>query len=352
MKLNKKQSAFLSNTISWWENSGDIPQELADKLRQTYTTKPFDFKRLAKYAFWFSIFFLVIAVLSFLADTVLIEFIQTFLSTSPIFLSLFFAILASIAYWIGVKRKNKWPEKIFSNEAIIFIGVLLTSTSIGFLGKALDTGSGHFALLFLLATIVYGILAFWLPSKLVWIFALISFGAWFGTETGYISGWEDYFLGLNYPLRYVLFGACLVGLSHLFRKKLTALGLFNSTYIIGMLYLFTALWLVSIFGNFGDMEAWKRINQITFIHWGVVSIIISIGAIYLGLKTDDTISRSFGIIFLMINIYTKYFEFLWNDLHKGIFFLILGISLWMIGQKAEKIWNMEFSKTGNSTKTD
>lgn len=349
MKLNKKQSTFLSNTISRWENTGEISQELAGKLRQTYTIRPFDYKRLAKYAFWFAIFSMVIAVTSILADDVLIKFIEAFFSTSPVFLSILFAIFASIAYWIGVKRKKKWPEKIFSNEAIIFIGVLLTSTSIGFLGKALDTGSGHFTVLFLLATIVYGVLAFWLPSKLVWIFSLLSLGAWFGTETGYISGWEDYFWGMNYPFRYVLFGACLVGLSHLFKEKLAHFELFQSTYIMGMLYLFLALWLLSIFGNYGDLDAWKRIKQISLIRWGFVSLIFSIGAIYIGLKKDDYVSRSFGIIFLFINLYTKYFEFLWDTIHKGIFFLVLGITFWVIGQKAEKIWSIEFLNSDKSS---
>ena len=36
--------------------------------------------------------------------------------------------------------------------------------------------------------------------------------AWMGAETGYISGYGMYFLGMNYPLRFVLFGAMLTGL--------------------------------------------------------------------------------------------------------------------------------------------
>ncbi len=49
--------------------------------------------------------------------------------------------------------------------------------------------------------------------ELVWIFALLSLGSWFGAETGYVSGWGAYYLGMNYPMRFVLFGIVLLAAS-------------------------------------------------------------------------------------------------------------------------------------------
>jgi hypothetical protein len=51
-------------------------------------------------------------------------------------------------------------------------------------------------------------------SRLIWLFALVSLGSWFGTETGYPNQLGLYFLGMNYPLRFVLFGLLLVGACH------------------------------------------------------------------------------------------------------------------------------------------
>src|SRR3546814_1412885 len=89
------------------------------------------------------------------------------------------------------------------------LGVFATAAFIGYLGKIVDKGSGHFSLLFLASVVIYGILSVKLSSKLIWIFTLIAFGVWFATETAYHSNWGFRFWGMNYPLRFTLFGALL-----------------------------------------------------------------------------------------------------------------------------------------------
>ena len=49
--------------------------------------------------------------------------------------------------------------------------------------------------------------------------------------------------------------------------------------------------------------------------------------------------RGYGAVFLAINVYTRFFENFWDAMNKGLFFLILGGSLWLLGSKAERIWN-------------
>ncbi|MDR0692256.1 MAG: DUF2157 domain-containing protein [Prevotellaceae bacterium] len=344
MKFNKKQGRFLNNTISEWETNGTITKETANTLKNSYSIRPFDYKKLAKYSFWVAIICAITAFAAIIADTFLIVLIERFFSSSEIGLCLIFAVLATAIFYAGLKRRQKRPEKIFSNEAIIFMGVLSTAASIAYLGNAIDTGSGHFSILFLLSTVIYAGLALWFPSKLVWLFSLLSLGSWFGAETGYISGWGAYFLGMNYPLRFILFGGILVGVSFFLKNNSKLSEFYKPTYIMGLLYLFIALWLLSIFGNYGDMDSWYRVKQIELLHWGVLFGLVAVGAIYYGLKQDDYTSRSFGITFLFINFYTKYFEYFWDATHKAIFFLILAASFWFIGKRAEKIWNLEFLK--------
>lgn len=352
MKLNKKQSKFLSETIDYWEENSIISSEQSNQLKSSYSIRPFDWKRLAKYSFWIAIICAIISFVSIIADDLLIDLIEKLFTTSDIGASIVLAILAALIYSIGLKKRRSKPEKVYSNEAIMFLGVLLTAGSIAYFGKSIDTGSGHFSLLFLLSTAIFFGLGLWFPSKLVWIFAVLSLGSWFGTETGYVSGWGAYFLGMNYPLRFVLFGAVLIGASFFLKTQSKFSIFFKSTYILGLLYLFIALWILSIFGNYGDMSSWYDVKQIELFHWGLIFGLVAIGAIIYGLKQDDYTSRSFGITFLFINLYTKFFEYFWDETHKALFFLIMATSFWLLGRKAESIWNLEFLSHNKASKNE
>ena len=106
------------------------------------------------------------------------------------------------------------------------------------------------------------------------------------------------------------------------------------------------IWGVTYFTNQSCFSVF--VWQLSLIAWGLRVVLTfglaAIGAIVYGLKQDDYTSRSFGITFLFINLYTRFFEYFWNELHKAIFFIILAASFWLIGWKAEKIWNLEFIK--------
>jgi len=222
------------------------------------------------------------------------------------------------------------------------LGVLTTAAAIAYLGKAFDTGSGHFSILLFLAALIYGIIGYLFPSQLVWIFSMLSLGSWFGAETGYVSGWGAYYLGMNYPLRFVIFGTVLIAAGMAFGSYARTKVLRTSTLSMGLLYLFIALWILSIFGNYGDLYEWGKIRQINLLGWGLIFGICAAAAIFAGLKLDDKMFRSYGITFLFINLYTKFFEYFWDLTHKAVFFVILAGTFWLIGQNAEKIWNLEF----------
>ena len=81
-------------------------------------------------------------------------------------------------------------------------------------------------------------------------------------------------------------------------------------------------------------------KQIELFHWSLLFGLAACGAIYHGLRYDNAITKGFGITFLFINLYTRYFELFWNTLHKAIFFAVLGVSFWYLGSRAERIWNV------------
>ena len=260
----------------------------------------------------------------------------------------FFTAISAGVFYLGLFLHKKNPRRIYSNEAVFFLGVLALAAAVALFGVAFDTGTGHFSALFLLASVLYVLLGLWFPSALVWVFGLLSLGAWMGAETGYMSGYGAYWLGMNYPLRFVLFGAVLTGIgiagqqmsrrdnAATFKNRLLTMS--PQTKVIGLLYLFLPLWIMSIFGNYGDMSSWHRIRQYELFHWALLFGGASIAAIWYGLKQDDGVLRGFGLTFLFINLYTRFFEYFWASTHKAIFFAALAASFWYIGRRAETIW--------------
>lgn len=342
MNLTKRKKKIVASAIEAWVDEKALSREQGEHLLNHCEVVSFDWKRLARYSFWVSIICIIIAVGAILADDYLRKLIAKLFNAPAMAKCIFSALVAALIYYFGVRRKNRMPEKLFSNEAIFFIGVLATAVSIAFLGEAIDTGSGHFSILLLIAAISYGILGLWFPSKLVWVFSLLSLGGWMGAETGYVSGWGAYYLGMNYPMRFVLFGAALTAASYTFSKVPLRNDFVGPTRIMGLLYLFIALWILSIFGNYGDMHEWRRVKQIELFHWSLLFGLAAVAAIVHGIKEDDGVTRGFGITFLFINLYTRFFELFWNSLHKAIVFGLLAVSFWIIGSRAEKIWHVSF----------
>ncbi|OKS88003.1 DUF2157 domain-containing protein [Mucilaginibacter polytrichastri] len=341
LNLDKQESEFLNRAIEVWEKDNLVDGATAEKLRHSYEVKGFDWMRLAKYSFWIA---LVCGGASFcylIVNDAVINMLKNLYYTPDIVISILSGAAAAFLFFWGHRLERLTPERIFSNEAVVFTGILFTACCIAYLGKTFDNGSGHYSLLFLVSIFVYGFLGWRMDSRLIWLFSLISLGSWFGTETGYQTRWSDYFLGMNYPLRFVVFGALLVLACGVLRRQKWFNRFNELTYVAGLLYLFLSLWMLSIFGNYGNIDSWWHVKQISLFYWGIISAAVAAGFLLYGLKVKDVIAREFGITFLLIFIYTKYFEYFWDHTNKTLFFAILAASFWLIGRKAERIWNIK-----------
>lgn len=343
MQVSQKEHRVLTEALNQWQQEGLISNEQAQQLSASCEVIGFDWQRLAKYCFWLAIASFVIAVSAMLADKWLIALLKQLFEATDLMKCVMLGLISAGFYAAGLYRYHRAPEKTYSNEALLFLGVISTAFAIAYLGKAFDTGSGHFSLLLLLAAIVYAALGLAFPSRQVWVFGLLSLGSWFGAETGYVSGWGAYYLGMNYPLRFVLFGIALVIAGHvIFSRWPDRRDFQHVTHVMGLTYLFIALWILSIFGNYGDIDLWYNAAQFELFHWALLFGIAALAAIVYGVKNDDAASRGFGITFLFINLYTRFFEYFWENTHKAIFFSVLALSFWMLGSKAEKIWTLQF----------
>ena len=351
ISLPKKQHDLVTDLLRRWKDSGLIDETMEAKLSESVSVSAFDWRKTARYAFIISISCLVIAVGALLADEMLLKLLMRLFRAPDLAKCALFALLSAAAFRKGLGLRKKQPHRTYGNEALFCRGVLAVAAAIFYVGAAIDTGTMHYSVLLLLASILYSLLGLWFPSPLVWVFGLLSLGAWMGTETGYVSGFGMYYLGMNYPLRFVIFGGALsaIGIagehflpgpdpgSGAFRDRLLSVS--PQTKVIGLLYLFIALWIMSIFGNYGDVAEWLQVRQYQLFHWSIIFGAAAAAAVWFGLKRDDGALRGFGMTFLFINLYTRYFEYFWPLLHKAVFFSILAASFWFIGSRAERIRN-------------
>lgn len=337
MNVSKKEAAIIRRALDHWGQTGQIPPAHVAALSQSLRVIPFDWRLLARLAFLVAIICIVTAIGAAFADDVIRKFIDMIFDMPHPVKMVLLAILSAGILAFGYRQRLRFPHRVYSTEAIMFLGVLSIAGAVYQLGRTFDTGSGHFSVLLLLSFVIYAALGLALRSNLIWIFALASIGGWFGAETGYMSGWGSYYLGMNYPLRFVLFGGVLTA---------AALGIQNvklfehcrrSTLAVGLLYLFIALWILSIWGI---RDSWYHRSQAELFFLSLLFGAVACAAIVHGLKTGDAITRGFGIVFLFINLYTKFFEHLWDSMYKAVFFAVLAVSFWVIGHYAETIWTL------------
>lgn len=338
IEANKKQAKILEDALEQWQQDNLLSPEQAEQLKNHILVPPFDWQKLARYAFILAIICVVGAVLSILADKFLLEFLFDWIGVEWGG-CIFFSLLATIFLVWGGKKKSHPLEKKLSSEALLAVGGIFAGAAIGLFGSAIDTGSGHFSILLLMAGVLYGVLAWVYHSVALWYLLLISSTAWFGSELAYWNNFEEFVLGLRYPIWYLLWGGGLVGISKLLEKEPAWREFAWSTYGAGLLVVFFNLWLLSF-----DFWYWRTETQWMSWVWTAVLALAAIAALVWGIRKEDVILKALGLGFLLLNIYSKYIQFFWEELHSAIFFGILALSFWLIGSRAEDIWSGRFWK--------
>lgn len=337
--VNKQEREILQRALSHWVDNNMLDNDKASELKSTLDERSFEWKILARYAFWVALVSMILSVFSLFADDFLTRFIERFYETPNVVFSLLFALLATGFYVFGFRNKNKYPDRKLSNETLMLAGAFATAACIGFLGRILERDTHYFTVLFFLSILIYGILAYKLQSKLLWIFMLVALGVWFATETAIHSDWGWKFWGMNFPLRFTIFGIIVTAAAVYVQPKVRSLRDFqNTSIIVGLLYTMIALWTLSIFGNYSDFDAWTEVRQFEIFYWGLLAIALSLALAVYGMKVKDSIYRDIGFVFFLLNLYTRFVEYLWDNMNRTIFFLLLAVSFWLVGLWSEKIW--------------
>jgi hypothetical protein len=133
LNLDKQESDLLNKAISFWEGEKLVGDEQAKKMRESYEVKGFDWMRLAKYSFWIALICGGASFAFLIVNDTIINWLKNLYYTPDIIISLISGIAAAYFYYLGRRREKRNPERVFSNEAIIFTGVLFTASCIAYL---------------------------------------------------------------------------------------------------------------------------------------------------------------------------------------------------------------------------
>lgn len=89
LDLSKQEKEVVETALSYWQEADRLSSEKVEELRGTIDEKSFEWKVLARYAFWIALVSLIFAVFSLFADNTLVRFIEGFYETPNIVFCLF-----------------------------------------------------------------------------------------------------------------------------------------------------------------------------------------------------------------------------------------------------------------------
>ncbi len=342
MLLKEKDANLLKRAIDEWKQQQIISDEQASQMDAQIEKHKLDWKQVAVYAFIIAVSCAILSIVVLLADDLLREFIERYTQLTDIVFSIILSISTFFTFWYTKKRFKKYINAPIGNTSFLLLGAFLSLACVSFWAKSFHVFQNEYYAIFLIAAILYIIVSVYFQSNTLWVLCLLMFGLAYGSFTLSLETKDQFFLGMNLILRYIPFSVLLfVGL-YFVKQNEKCIKFEKIHYISSLLVFFTAIWLLSIFGNFTKYENWQQVGQIHFVIWAIALFMIAALGMYVGLKREDFILGNISLIFFILNLITRYFEYFWEPLHKSVFFMILAFIFWFIGSRAEKLWNLKF----------
>jgi hypothetical protein len=180
------------------------------------------------------------------------------------------------------------------------------------------------------------VMSYALLNPLLLVLSIVVFFSWFGGVTGYLSGWGAYYFGMNYPLRFLAAAVVMCAFAVIHMKSesgpLERYRGFSKIWLsAGVFFGEMSLWILSIFGNFGDLHNFRyeadEFELLVYnLLWGGANALL----IWFGTARAARMLVGYGVTFLVIQLYTLFFQYVAGAL--GPFLTMLaagGSALWL-----------------------
>jgi uncharacterized membrane protein len=312
----------MAQEINDWENTGLINAEQAALLHQRYDPVPFQGAIFLKWLGLFAIFMLGLAVLGFIGTVLAMA--------SPTFATLCLMVMSAGVMYFGAKlAADKQQKHPFTGQALLTIGLLglYASLSSLYLVSEGDRYSNVFGWFMLITSAAAFLTAYHFHLRWPLLIALLMFFHGVGSMSEY-WGHGAYILEVQDPRSMSVIALITLALGYWHEHTLESgqfrkcIGFGHLYIIFGLLYFNMSLWLLSLdfYGYY--FENVKGENLL----WVVLFTIGGIAQIVAGARLKDARFTGFGIVFLGINLYTRFYEHFWDDMSKAAFFTVAGIT--------------------------
>ncbi len=346
MQLNKDKYEFLNQTIDDWRQSGNINELKAQELKSTFSLKKFNWQAVVVYTFVIAVVSAVLSVIVLLSDRPLRAWIEKLTAVSDTLISIILSVFTIVAFILLNKQRQK-AQQTASYMAFMLFACFLSTASVAFWAKSFHVFANHYAGVFLIAAILYGIIAVYFRTQVVWVLMGLMYLFAFGLYTYKYQSAEGYWLNFNIPVRFLLFSLLILPFYLVLKKSPKLIFAVKAQYIFGCVLFYLALWLCSIFGNHASLDRWNHAAQSDFIIYAVILFVVSLAGIYYGVKKQNTALSGISLVFFVLNLITRYFEYFWKPLNKSLFFLILAVIFWIAGMQIEKYMRKKGTDTKN-----
>ena len=314
----KRTREQLWQDITGWYADGVIDEETLHVLQQRYESQQFGWIGVIKYLGITGGLFAFFGILGLI----------TALAESGMFAAIITGGLGGgITYW-GVKLAADTKDRYaISSKVILTLGVILWTSAIAFLVGSQGMKTQEIILVTGLISLPIGFfMAYRTRNQYLLMLALLGLFHWIGSWNQML-GRSTYAFSVQDPrvMSAAALASIAVGVFHE-RQLYPKLGRFYMVWeALGLVYLNMSLLILSIWSH----------NETGPGLWIFVFTAATLAQIVLGAAWQNGLFRGFGITFFVINVFTRYQEYFWNQLNLGLFLLIGGGLLVALGAGTE-----------------
>jgi len=304
---------------------GLLTQKIFASLKAQYVTDRWDWVSLGRWFLIFGAISVTIGASIFIKDIFDFTLSKLAVSLALVMTGLF------IGGWHLRQKSYSWTGKSVELIAgMVLIGLTFT------LGIIYSSGSGNWPALLLIDLIVLIGLTYALNNVLLLILSAVIFFIWFGGVTGYASGWQAYWFGMNYPLRFLMASVAIIAIALLHRNSEKTIlknyqGFFKVWLSAGSFFAEMSLWLMSLFGNFNSIFSYHKTYAAELLLFNLLWAGFNIALLYAGTRYSLRMLRGYAITFLLIQAYTLFFRYIISNMEAiSALFLTGGITLMLV----------------------
>lgn len=336
MQVNQKQAELIDAALAEWQAKARITEEQASGMRADLEVRTDDRMAIALYAFIAAMSCAVLAFGALVLDEQWIEQLRKRFHISLTAIGLLFTLVAALFIYFARRRQRHRQLSTAAQESYNLLIVFSIGIAVTYVSKGLAASITSYALPLLIAAAAYGAAAIYLRSRMLWVVMICTLLGFWGVQLGQLAA-NWHWLGLNFAWWFSIFTAIIFAFSPLLRIREPLQYFYEVHYMVSLTLFLLATWVLSIFGNYDDMDRWVAIRQLSLWYFSLGYSILLVAMLAYSLWRKRIVLRNVVLAFIIINLYTRYFEYFWDITNKGIFFAILAISFWLVGRNAEKI---------------